>query len=76
MVWFDTFNGGGLFGGGLFGHDCSRRPQVVLLSLLAGDDAVGKARLDIPTSFEVDCLGNYRAKGRVTLRVDRQPRPN
>src|SRR5438874_882793 len=26
---YDRFNGGGLFGSGLFGHDCSRRPQTM-----------------------------------------------
>lgn len=70
-VSFNTFNGGGLFGSGLFGHDCSRQPHTVLLSLLAGDKVVGRARLEIPTEFEVNGL-NYRVKKAVVLSPDGQ----
>ena len=55
-TWYDTFNGGGLFGSGLFHHDCSRRPRTVELSLMAGDGVLGRTELDVARDFDVDAL--------------------
>ena len=71
IVLFDTFNGGGLFGTGLFGHDCSRRPEAVVVSLIEGRQVLGTQRLSVRDEFEMDSMGNYRLKRPLTLRHDR-----
>jgi len=65
VLWYSTSAKGEV--GALFGNDCSRRPREVVVSLVAGDRTLVRARLDA-AGFLVDALGNYRAKSRVTLR--------
>jgi hypothetical protein len=67
-LWYSTSANGPV--GSLFGDDCTRRPMEVVVSLQSGERTVGTARLDVPSQFARDVLGNYRAKGRVTLRPD------
>jgi hypothetical protein len=73
-VWYSSFNGSASVGS-LFSQDCSRTPETVLVFLLAGDQTLATARLEIPGQFTIDALGNYRAKSRVTLRGDGHPGP-
>ena len=69
--WYSTSVKGDL--GALFGDDCSRKPREVLVSLVAGDRTLARARLDAG-QFAVDALGNYRAKSRVPLQGDGRSR--
>jgi hypothetical protein len=69
VLWYSTSAKGEV--GALFGNDCSRKPREVAVSLVAGNRTLARARLDA-AGFLVDALGNYRAKSRVTLRVDGQ----
>ena len=65
--WYST-----QVGLGIVGNDCSRRPKTVLVTMTAGDRKLATARLDV-TELAVDALGNYRTKGRVTLKSDGRP---
>src|SRR5262245_65157742 len=65
-IWYSTSIKGPV--GALFGDDCTRQPKGMLLSLVAGDRTLGTTRVDVPE--RPDALGNYRVKGRVTLRSD------
>ncbi len=68
-VPFLTLNGRGLFGTGLFAHDCSRRPQMVVVSLIEGGSVVATQRVIVASSdLELDSAGNYRLKQPVMLK--------
>jgi hypothetical protein len=65
-LWYSTSIRGPV--GAIFGDDCTRKPKGILLSLVAGDRTLATTHVDVPD--QVDALGNYRVKGRVTLRSD------
>ena len=68
-VPFLTLNSGGLFGTGLFARDCSRRPDMVVVSLIEDGNVVTARRLIVTSSdLESDSAGNYRLKEPVILK--------
>lgn len=53
--------------GGRTGHDCSRDPATVSVSLLRGEQVLQKRELKIDRDFRVDENGNYLLKTTLVL---------
>ena len=63
-LWFDATKGYGR----LRGHDCSRSPESVKVSLRRGTKVVGSAALSVKTDFEVREQIYYSARSPLILR--------
>jgi hypothetical protein len=60
---------------GRLGHDCSRRPETVIIRLLRADREVGVISLDVEQHFVRDERGEYRLRAIVEVGEREPDRP-